>query len=277
MFHKSMVLREQSYSKSTIYIMGSGKSRQVGCYSSGRRNSSNQDDCVIGGENTKEGIIQKQHTVQENIPKPTAYIMNPGHLLVSQQFVRAFREEMKIHGIVLTVIQDCNDIKLDTGVFLILVSTLYFRFEANVDECLSVISRKPYDKKILVILHFDTKEHKQCPEEYASIFRIIDMAFSIDDGIYPCEMNTNAHRQLEKIFNSHKKTIAMKTKSEGNGPDNDNTETRSNQQLKDSHADVIPETKIRTKEKDDSTKIVDRETNLLIDYINFHEFKGIFL
>ncbi|XP_053386963.1 uncharacterized protein LOC128550922 [Mercenaria mercenaria] len=71
--------------------------------------------------------------------------------------------------------------------------------------------------------------------------------------------------------------IATTTKLKGDEASDSNTKNYSNQQLDQSNLDVFLADKIKANEKGDLPKIAETDTQLLVDFINFHEFKGIFL
>ncbi|XP_053387154.1 uncharacterized protein LOC128550974 [Mercenaria mercenaria] len=170
----------------------------------------------------------------KDILKPLAYITNPTDTVASNNFTYKLKEEMKTHDIVLSEIQPVEASQIDPDVFLVLVCNNNSRIETHVDRCLAFISSKQYNKTILIVLNIVNKERK--PKDfgqYQDIFRIIEMSFTNEKGIYACEMNEKACSELIELFKTHGNTGAVKTNMEGEESPN-NTDSCSGKSLDES-------------------------------------------
>ncbi|XP_053387446.1 uncharacterized protein LOC128551093 [Mercenaria mercenaria] len=144
-----------------------------------------------------------------------AYLIDSSNANAAKSFVEAFQERMKKKGISLSRKQISDTDKLDPSLFLILVCNASSRIEADIEACFDKIKGEVHDRIILIILHvarrgkapaeYTSKKlgNSFCSGRYSSVFSIIDMAFTIEDGIYECSMNEKAFNVLESIYSDN--------------------------------------------------------------------------
>ncbi|XP_053386823.1 uncharacterized protein LOC128550886 isoform X2 [Mercenaria mercenaria] len=159
--------------------------------------------------------------VKEEFPIPVAYIIDPSRSTASKKFVSEFQQNMRNHNIKIseTPVSDVN--KLDLDAVLILVCNNASRIDTDIGTSLNAISENRYSKTILIILHVKSNDHNRrslqritsrtSSEMYTKVLGMIDMSFTIDEGIYECTMNTNAFKELKEIYDTHAPYGAAKT------------------------------------------------------------------